>query len=116
MFGYWKKINEIQSRIKDLEERVQHVEEYMYRQDIDKVLKDYSKKYGVEISLHAYLHSGQFYLVANGKDKICGLECFRNDWADAYREVCRMENRIKAFMYDKSIEEKLKEEETNDKE
>ena len=116
MFGYWKKINEIQSRIKDLEERVQHVEEYMYRQDIDKVLKDYSKKYGVEISLHAYLHSGQFYLVANGKDKICGLECFRNDWADAYREVCRMENRIKAFMHDKSIEEKLKEEETNDKE
>ena len=116
MFGYWKKINEIQSRIKDLEERVQHVEEYMYRQDIDKVLKDYSKKYGVEISLHAYLHSGQFYLVANGKDKICGLECFRNEWADAYREVCRMENRIKAFMYDKSIEEKLKEEETNDKE
>ena len=116
MFGYWKKINKIQSRIKDLEERVQHVEEYMYRQDIDKVLKDYSKKYGVEISLHAYSHSGQFYLVANGKDKICGLECFRNDWADAYREVCRMENRIKAFMYDKSIEEKLKEEETNDKE
>ena len=111
MFGYWKKIKEMQNRIKDLEERIQSVEEYMYRQDIDKVLKDYSKKYGVEISLHAYLHSGQFYLVANDKDKICGLECFRNDWADAYEEVCKIENRIKAFLYDKT-----KEEELNDKE
>lgn len=111
MFGYWKKIKEIQNRIKDLEERIQSVEEYMYRQDIDKVLKDYSKKYGVEISLHAYSHSGRFYLVANDKDKICSLECYKNDWADAYREVCRIENRIKAFLYDKT-----KEEELNDKE
>lgn len=110
MFGYWRKIKELEKKAKDIEERMKCVEEYMYRQDVNKVLKEYSDKYGVEITVVEMLYKGNYYLCANGKERICWLQCIEDSWAEIYREVCSSEKNIKAFMYDKQKEK------NNDKE
>lgn len=100
MFGYWKKLRELEEQNRDLNERLEAVEEYVHRQDVFKLLKKYSEKYGLEIELRQDLYSKRYYLDTKDGKTICLLNCF-NGMADVYSEIERCESKIKAFMYDR---------------
>lgn len=98
MFGYWKKIKEIEKKNDELFKRVEALEEYVYGLKVNEVLKEYSEKYGIEIKLQRSLFNGQYYLDTKEKT-ICKLPC-RGEMGEVYREIHNVEKNIKAFMYD----------------
>lgn len=120
MFGYWKKLKELEEQNRDLNGRLKELEQQIYKIKANELLKKLSEKYGIKIELRHDLFNRRYYLVSDDDKTICLLECF-NGMADVYLEIERCEAKIKAFMYDK-IKDAVAEaaekegEETNDKE
>lgn len=107
----FSRVRELEEQNRDLNERLEAVEEYIHRRDIFKLLGKYSKKYGIKIELRQDLCNRRYYLATEDGKMICLLNCF-NGMADVYSEIERCESKIKAFMYDKMKEG----EKANDKE
>ena len=107
LFG---RVRELEEQNRDLNRRLESVEEYIYRQDVFKLLEKYSKKYGIKIELFQNPYTELYYLAKSDGDVIYELPR-REDMAGIYNEMHNVEDKIKAFLYDR-----VKEEKTDDKE
>lgn len=119
MFGYWKKLKELEEQNRDLNGRLKELEQQIYRIKANELLEKLSEKYGIKIELKHNLFNRRYYLVSEDDKTICLLECF-DGMTDVYLEIERCEAKIKAFMYDKIkdavVAAEKEGEETNDKE
>lgn len=103
--GLFSRIRELEAQNKDLNRRIECVEEYMYDMQVDKLLKEYSEKYGIKIELRQSIFNKRYCLATDENRTICFLDCF-NGKPNLYSEICRSESKIKAFLYDREKGEK----------
>lgn len=103
--GLFSRVRELEAQNKDLNRRLECVEEYMYDMQVDKLLKEYSEKYNIKIQLSQNIFNKRYYLSTDKGEVICYLDCF-NGKPNVYSEIYRSETKIKAFLYDREKGEK----------
>lgn len=97
----FSRVRDLEEQNRDLNGRIKVVEEYFYKQEVDRLLKELSFKYNLKMDI--FFGMNGYYLGLEDRKRICYLPHCKS-MKDVYRELYNSEDKIKVFLYDKAKE------------